>query len=64
MGTYHVLVQPGTIPMGYRADCVEHSRATHNIPLDYSNLCGDYNTIMEVSQCWDYNALLSELRTF
>jgi len=47
LATYHVLVQPGTLPRGYRADCVAHSKATHNIPLDYSSLCGDYTKIME-----------------
>ena len=46
--TYQVLVDPGTIPRGYMADCIDISNKTHNIPVDYHGLCGDYNKILEV----------------
>lgn len=48
MRTHHVLVDPGNIPRGYLADCIEISNKTHNIPVDYPGLCGDYNKILEV----------------
>ena len=49
VGTYQVLVEPGTVPRGYLADCVANSLATHHIPVDHPGLCGDYNQILEVS---------------
>ena len=48
VGTYQVLVNPGNIPLGYLADCVANSEATHHIPVDHPGLCGDYNKILEV----------------
>ena len=27
---YHVFIEPGTFPKGYRVDCTENSKATHN----------------------------------
>ena len=44
---YHVFIEPGTIPRGYRADCIDNSRATHKIPLDFTQFEGDYNKILE-----------------
>ena len=48
MATYQVLINPGNIPRGYLSDCMDISNKTHNIPLDYHGLCGDYNQILEV----------------
>ena len=50
MATYEVLVDPGNIPRGYLADCISFSNKTHNIPVDYPGLCGDYNKILEVGR--------------
>ena len=50
MATYQVLINPGNIPRGYLSDCMDISNKTHNIPLDYHGLCGDYKQILEVSR--------------
>ena len=30
---YHRFIQPGPLPLGYRADCMANSAKTHHIPL-------------------------------
>ena len=45
--TFHVFLDPGAIPKGYRADCVENAEATHKIPLDLVYLDGNYKKILE-----------------
>jgi len=44
---YQVFIEPGTIPKGYRSDCMANSAATHKIPLDFNLFVGDYNKILE-----------------
>ena len=44
---YHVFIEPGTLPKGYRADCTENSKATHKIPLDLALFNGNYQQIVE-----------------
>ena len=44
---YQVFIEPGTIPKGYRSDCMANSAATHKIPLDFNQFNGDYNNILE-----------------
>jgi len=31
---FHAFIEPGPLPKGYRADCIENAEATHKIPLD------------------------------
>jgi len=45
--TYHVFIEPGPIPKGYRADCTENSNATHKIPLDLAMFNSNYQEIVE-----------------
>ena len=45
--TYHVFIEPGQIPKGYRADCTENSSATHKIPLDLALFNSNYQEILE-----------------
>jgi len=45
--TYHVFIEPGRIPKGYRADCTENSNATHKIPLDLAMFNSNYQEIVE-----------------
>jgi len=44
---YQVFIEPGTLPKGYRADCMENSNATHKIPLDLHLFNGNYLKIVE-----------------
>lgn len=44
---FHDLIDPGVIPTGYRADCMENSKATHQIPLDLVHLNQNYHHIMD-----------------
>jgi len=47
INTFHVFIEPGTIPKGYRSDCLANSKATHKIPLDFHQFEGDYRKILE-----------------
>jgi len=47
INTYHVFIEPGTIPKGYKSDCLANSAATHKIPLDFHQFEGDYRKILE-----------------
>ena len=44
---YQVVIEPGTLPKGYRAYCTENSKATHKIPLDLVLFSGNYQQIVE-----------------
>jgi len=44
---YHVFIEPGPVPKGYRADCTENSNATHKIPLDLAMFNANYQEIVE-----------------
>ena len=44
---YHVFIEPGTLPKGYRADCSENSNSAHKIPLDLPLFNGNYQQIVE-----------------
>jgi protein maelstrom len=35
---FHGFIEPGKIPLGYRADCISKARKTHNLPLESEEL--------------------------
>jgi len=46
-GQWHDLLRPGKIPTGFRSECLDKARKTHNIPLDRKEIFNDDHVVLE-----------------